>query len=104
MKDFNSHSPDRRDASPPGQNALGICLAGVAALLGTPYLFNFIGGYVEELVYNAYGSRDFASLMYVVTFGLCGVAIYSVCRMILWYVLAIIVAFLSVRAAGLMVF
>ena len=83
---------------PPGQNVLGILLAGCAAFFGTPYLFEWIGPYVERLVYNAYGSRELAAIMYYVGFVLCGGVIYAAARMFFWYVLAALVAFLAQRA------
>lgn len=92
------------DSGPPGQNLLGICLALLAAVLGTPYLFGYAGPMVERLVYNAYGSRDLAQFMYVVSFGLSGLVIYAACRMALWYALAAIVAFGAMRMAGLAAF
>jgi len=91
------------DNTPPGQNLLAICLALLAAVLGTPYLFHFVGPVVEKLVYQAYGSRDFADLMYAVSFALSGIVIFAVCRMVLWYALAAIVTFGAMRFAGLVV-
>ncbi|MDF1722444.1 MAG: hypothetical protein P1U65_17355 [Minwuia sp.] len=86
---------------PPGQNMLAVTLALLAAILGTPYLFNYVGPFVENLVYKAYGSRDLADLMYFVSFALSGFVIFAVCRMALWYAIAGIVAFGSIRMAGL---
>lgn len=93
-------APGGGDNGPPGQNLLSICLALLAAVLGTPYLFGYVGPWVERVVYSAYGSRDLASFMYFASFGLTGVVIYATCRMALWYALAAIVAFGAVRMAG----
>ena len=86
---------------PPGQNLLAICLASLAALLGTPYVFQLVGPMVERLVYEAYGSRDLADFMYAASFVLSGIVIFAICRMVLWYALAAIVAFGAMRFAGL---
>lgn len=88
---------------PPGQDLLGIMLAGAAAAFGTPYLFEFIGPFVERLTYDAYGSRGLADFMYALSFLLCGGIIYAAARIFFWYVLAAIVAYLATRAAGLAV-
>ncbi len=89
------------EGGPPGQDLLVVTLALLASVLGTPYLFHFAGPFVEKLVYGAYGSRDLASLMYFASFALSGVVIFAVCRMALWYAIAGVVAFGSMRMAGL---
>ena len=104
MSYSNSATSGGGDSGPPGQNLLGICLALLAAVLGTPYLFGYVGPWVERVVYNAYGSRELADVMYFASFGLSGVVIYAVCRMALWYALAAIVAFGAVRMAGMAAF
>ncbi|MBP5856255.1 hypothetical protein KAJ83_04485 [Marivibrio halodurans] len=88
---------------PPGQNLLCVCLALLAAVLGTPALFQLIGPVIKEMVYKAYDSRDLAMLMYFASFGLSGVVIFAICRMALWYAIAGVVAFGAVRFAGLAV-
>jgi hypothetical protein len=90
--------------SPPGQNLLGVCLAMLAAVLGTPYVFHFIGPFIEKLVYEAYGSRDLADFMYIASFALSGVVIFAATRMTLFYALAGIVTFGSMRLAGVAAF
>ncbi|MGB0696276.1 MAG: hypothetical protein ACPGOY_11545 [Rhodospirillaceae bacterium] len=82
---------------PPGQDLLSICLALLAAVIGTPYLFEFVGPFVADLTRNAYGSDDFADLMYFVSFALTGVVIYSVCRIVLWYAIGAIITFSTIR-------
>ncbi|NQW11394.1 MAG: hypothetical protein HQ481_16130 [Alphaproteobacteria bacterium] len=104
MSYSNSTASGGPEGGPPGQNLLGICLALLAAVLGTPYLFGYVGPWVERVVYNAYGSRELADVMYFASFGLSGVVIYAVCRMALWYALAAIVAFGAVRMAGMAAF
>ncbi len=88
------------EGGPPGQNLLGICLALLAAVLGTPYVFQFAGPFAEKLVYEAYGSRDLAEFMYAASFVLSGVVIFAATRMALFYALAAIVAFGGMRLAG----
>ncbi len=88
------------NGGPPGQDLLGICLTGVAAIIGTPYLFNLIGSLVAEIVSEAYDSDGLASLMYYASFALSGVVIFSVCRMALWYAIGAIVAFGALRFGG----
>lgn len=90
-----------QDNGPPGQNILGILLAATTSFFLTPYVFTFIGPYVEKLVFDAYGSRDFAEVMFAVSFILCGGVIYCVSRMIYWYLLAAIIAYMSLRAVGM---
>lgn len=85
---------------PPGQNLLGIVLAALAAILGTPWLFEFIGPVVRDLVRSAYDSAGFAEMMYYASFVLSGAAIFSVCRMALWYAIGAIVAFVALRFGG----
>lgn len=99
-----SQNPNRGNDGPPGQDLLGICLAGVAAIIGTPYLFNFVGPLAEQIISNAYDSKELASLMYFVSFGLSGLVIYAVCRMALWYAIGAIVAFGALRFGGAMAF
>lgn len=82
---------------PPGQNILGIALAAVAAVIGTPFLFNLIGPAVEDIVRDAYGSDALADLMYFASFALSGVVIYAVSRMALYYAIGAIVAFATLR-------
>ncbi|MDF1722139.1 MAG: hypothetical protein P1U65_15815 [Minwuia sp.] len=82
---------------PPGQNMLGIALAAAAAMLGTPLLFHYIGPMSERLIYEAYGIREFASLMYYASFALCGLVIYAACRIALWYAISALIAFLTLR-------
>lgn len=88
---------------PPGKDLLGIWLAAFAALIGTPYLFHYIGPFVENLIYEAYGWRDLAELMYAVSFAMCGIVIYSICRITLWYALGMLLAYLTARFGGLLV-
>lgn len=88
------------NGGPPGQDMLGIVLASLAAILGTPYLFGFIGPAIRDLVASAYDSPGFAELMYYASFALSGVAIFAVCRMALWYAIAGTVGFVAVRWGG----
>lgn len=85
------------NGGPPGQELLGIALAGVAAVIGTPYLFNLIGPFIAEMVNDAYDSEGLASLMYFASFVLSGVVIYAACRIALWYAIGAIVAFGALR-------
>lgn len=87
---------------PPGQKLLCVSLALLAAILGTPALFHLIGPLVERLVYEAYGSRDFAEFMYVMTFGLSGIVIFAISQMALWYAITAVVALGALRFAGIM--
>lgn len=96
-----SYGGGGQDNGPPGQNLLGIALAAAAAMLGTPAIFHFIGPVAERLIYEAYGVREFASLMYYASFALCGLVIYAACRIALWYAISAIVAFMTMRATGL---
>ena len=104
---MNQHYPaasgNSPGSGPPGQDLLGICLALLASVLGTPFLFELVGPIVERLIYQAYGWRDLSGLMYYASFALSGVVIYAVCRMALWYAIAAIVAFGAMRAASLAV-
>lgn len=100
MINFDPQKPSGPDTGPPGQNLLCICLALLAAVLGTPYVFHYVGPFVEKLVYQAYGWRDLAVLMYGLSFVLSGVVIFAVCRMALWYAISAIVAFGAMRFAG----
>lgn len=86
---------------PPGQTLLVTCLALLAAVLGTPYLFHFIAPVIRELVHQAYGSPALADFMYFVSFALSGVVIFALCRMALWYALSAVVAFGALRFAGM---
>ena len=85
---------------PPGQNLLGITLAALAAIFGTPTLFQWVGPVFEGLVYEVYGSRDLAELMYYASFALSGIVIYAACRIALWYAIAALIAFLTMRFSG----
>ena len=100
MRGYPSHNSGGGDGGPPGQDMLGICLAALASVLGTPYLFELVGPFVEQLVYKTYDSQTLADVMYVASFGLSGIVIFSVTRMAAWYAIAAIVAFLAMRAAG----
>lgn len=103
MRDPYNNLPMSGGASndgPPGQNLLCICLALLAAVLGTPYVFQFVGPFVENLVLQSYGSKGLADLMYVASFVLSGIVIFAVCRMTLWYAISAIVAFGAMRFAG----
>ncbi|WP_420722473.1 hypothetical protein [Hwanghaeella sp. LZ110] len=86
------------ESGPPGQNALGILLAGCVAFFVTPYVFEWIGPFVERLVLNAYGSRELADLMYWLSFGLIGGVLFTAARLFFWYVLAAFVAYMAQRA------
>ena len=99
MNDFRSQSSGV-ESGPPGQNLLCICLAALAALLGTPYLFQLVGPFIEQLVYKTYGSEDLANVMYFASFGLSGVVIFAVARMALWYAIAAVITFGALRWGG----
>lgn len=88
---------------PPGQGLLSICLALLAAVLGTPYLFELVGPFVQKLVYQAYDSQALADFMYLASFALSGIAIFAITRMALWYAIAAIVTFGAMRMSGAMV-
>ena len=96
---FNT-KPGNNNGQPPGQELLGIVLSALAAVLGTPYLFEFVGPAIRDLVASAYESEGFAELMYYVSFLLSGAAIFSICRMALFYAIAAIVGFASMRWGG----
>lgn len=103
MTDFNfgasksGGGPGGGTSGPPGQDILGIALSGVAAVIGTPFLFNLIGPWVADIVAEAYGSDALADLMYFASFALSGVVIYAVSRMALYYAIGAIVAFAALR-------
>jgi hypothetical protein len=88
------------NGGPPGQDLLCICLALLAAVLGTPYVFHYVGPFIERLVYEAYGWRDFAAFMYAVTFVLTALGIFASSRMTLWYAITSVVGFAAIRFAG----
>lgn len=90
--------PGGGDNGPPGQNMLGILLAATTSIFLTPYVFTLIGPFVERLTLDAYGSREFADIMYWASFILCGGVIYAASRLIYWYVLAALVAYLAMRS------
>lgn len=90
------------NGGPPGQDLLCLCLAGLAAILGTPYLFHLIGPWIKQLVYEAYDSSEFAQLMYFASFGLSGAVIFAITRMALWYAIAAVVAFAALRFGGVL--
>eukprot|EP00752_Nemacystus_decipiens_P000232 g232.t1 len=94
------HPSGGGNSGPPGQELLGIALAGVAAVIGTPYLFSLIGPAIADIVSDAYDSEGFASLMYFASYGLSGVVIFCVCRMALFYAIGAIVAFATLRFGG----
>lgn len=100
MTDFNLRSSGGGDSGPPGQNVLTISLALLAAILGTPMLFEFIGPIVRKLVLSAYGSEEFAVLMYYASFVLSGAVIFSITRITLFYALAGVAGFGALRLAG----
>jgi len=85
MKDCRTYGAGGGEGGPPGQDVLAICLAALASVLGTPYLFELVGPFVEEPVYKTYDSRSLANIMYFVSFGLSGLVIFSITRMALWY-------------------
>lgn len=91
------------NGGPPGQNVLCICLALLAAVLGTPYLFHFVGPFVQKLVLEAYGSEGLAAFMYFASYALSGIVIFTISRMALFYAISAIVAFGAMRFAGLAV-
>ena len=88
------------NGGPPGQNLLCVCLALLAAVLGTPYVFHHVGPFIERLVYEAYGSEDLASFMYAASFVVSGVVIFAISRMALWYAITAVIAFGAIRFAG----
>jgi len=93
--------PGGGENGPPGQNMLCVCLALLAAVIGTPYVFHFVGPAVEKIVYEAYGWRELASFMYAASFVLSGIVIFAVSRMALWYAITAIVGFGALRFAGM---
>lgn len=95
--------PTEKQSGPPGQNLLSNALAAVAAILGTPYLFNLIGPMIADIINEAYNSEGLASLMYYASFGLSGVVIFAACRMALWYAITAIVGFGALRFASMAV-
>lgn len=97
---MNTHS---HPSGPPGRDLLAVTLAGLAAFLGTPFLFQFVGPAIEGLALRAYGVRELADLAYAASFVLTGVVIFAVTRMALWYAISAIVAFLAMRGAALAV-
>ena len=99
MNDFGQGNTGG-NGGPPGQDLLCTCLALLAAVLGTPYVFHYVGPIIERLVYEAYGWKDLAGFMYGLSFLLSGVVIFAVCRMALWYAISAIVAFGAMRFAG----
>ncbi len=101
MTPFNLQKPAASNGGPPGQDLLGISLAVLAAVLGTPYLFHYVGPFVETLIHDAYGWKELAGLMYFASFALSAVVIYAVCRMALWYAIGAIVAFGAMRVSGM---
>ncbi|OSQ47042.1 hypothetical protein [Thalassospira alkalitolerans] len=98
----NAHSGSN-NGGPPGQNLLCICLALLAAVLGTPYVFHYVGPFIERLVYEAYGWRELASFMYAASFLLTSLVIFAISRMTLWYAITAIVTFGALRFASLAV-
>ena len=102
MTNNHQYGGGKQDNGPPGQNLLCICLALVAAILGTPALFEWIGPIVERLIYKAYGSQDLADVMYFASFVLCGVVIFSISRMALWYAITAIIAFITLRFGNML--
>lgn len=101
MSDFGTSGPrGGGNGGPPGQELLSVSLSLLAAVLGTPYLFSLIGPVVERLVYEAYGWRELADLMYFASYALSGVIIYTVSRMALYYAIAAVAAFGVMRFAG----
>lgn len=88
------------NGGPQGQKLLSVSLALLAAILGTPVLFGLIGPIVERLVYEAYGSQDFADIMYGASFVLSGVAIYSIAEMTIYTAITAVIAFGALRFAG----
>ena len=101
---FPHNNASGGNGGPPGQELLSICLAGVAAIIGTPYLFNFVGPAVENIIVKAYGSEELAAVMYFASFVLSGVVIFALCRMALWYAIGAIVAFGALRFGGAVAF
>ena len=97
---YQQRSAGGPNGGPPGQELLGIVLSALAAVLGTPYLFDFVGPAISDLVATAYGSPSLGEVMYFVSFLLSGVAIYSICRMALFYAIAAIAGFASMRWGG----
>lgn len=85
---------------PPGQNLLGILLAASTSAFATPYVFTLIGPFVERMTLDAYGSHELAQIMYWASFVLCGGVIYAASRMLYWYLLAALVAYLAMRSVG----
>jgi hypothetical protein len=83
---------------------LSLCLALLAALLGTPYLFGFVGPHLQNFVYQAYGEPLLAQLTYLGSFVLSGIVIYAVARMALFYAISAIVTFGAMRLAGMAAF
>lgn len=91
---------EREADGPPGKDVLAISLATLSAILGTPFLFDFVGPIIGKLIYEAYGSKTLADMMYYASFVLSGVIIYTVSRMALWYAIAALIGFTTVRFAG----
>ena len=88
------------NGGPPGQELLSVSLSLLAALLGTPYVFSLVGPVIERLVYEAYGWRELAGVMYFASYALSAVILYTLTRMALFYAIAAIVAFGAMRYAG----
>ncbi len=98
MSGFNGQGSS--GGGPPGKELLCLCLAMLASLLGTPYLFKLAGPIIRDLVYEAYGSNLIAQATYFASFALSGVVIFAISRMALWYAIAAVTAFGAMRLAG----
>lgn len=82
----------------PGLRGLIIVCSLTAAVLGTPILFGFIGPYLRDVTYAAYGNDLIAELMYWVSYALSGAGIYFASQITFWTAVTFAGGFAAVRS------
>ncbi len=83
----------------PGLDTFSLCLAFLAALLGTPYVVDLISPYIEPLLYQAYGRWGLGDATNITAFALVFLIIFSLFRMALWLAFSGAAAFGAMRLA-----
>lgn len=83
----------------PGLDTLILCFAFLAALLGAPYVYDFLGPFIEPLLYQTYSRWGLGGAAQVTLFALFFLIIFFLCRIALWLAFSGTIAFGAMRLA-----
>lgn len=88
---------NEQPAGPPGLRGFVTCLALLSAAIGTPYVFEFIGPFLRDLIVNAYGNELIGLIMYWFSYVISAGLIFFTSQMGIWAGITSLIAFLAVR-------